>query len=300
MVWWYTLFKQPKIPRKGRIIMLELKNRKLAPVLLFMSALLWSTSGIFTKSVAWSGMSLAVLKGVIAFFFFLLYTRAKRIRITPKKLLAAFCYFVQGALFMLANKLTTAANATVLENTSPLWIILFGAVLCHNRPTRLELTTCLCLFLGVTLAFAGNMGGGSWMGNIVALVSAAFYAGVFFLSKDDSVDSIETLVLGNAMYLPLIPLLLTDPAVPGTPAGQWAFVLIFALLSGVGAWLCFAVGIRHTSALQANFITMTEPIMAPLWTFLLLGETLTPLSLTGCAIVIGTLLWYHVRSAKQA
>ena len=280
--------------------MLEIKNKRLAPLLLFMSALLWSTSGIFTKSVAWNGMSLAVLKGMIAFFVFLLLTKCRKIRITPKKLLAAFCYFVQGTLFMLANKFTTAANATVLENTSPLWIILFGAVIARTRPTKLELTTCACLFFGVALAFIGNMGGGSWAGNIIALVSAAFYAGVFFLSKDDSVDPLETLVLGNAMYLPLIPLLLTDTAVPVTPAGQWIFLLAFALLGGAGAWMCFAAGIKHTSALQANFITMTEPVMAPLWTFLFLGEKLTPLSLIGCAIVIGTLLVYHVRSVKQA
>lgn len=280
--------------------MLEINNRRLAPLLLFMSALLWSSSGIFTKSVAWSGMSLAVLKGVIAFFIFLLLSKCRRIRITPKKLLAAFCYFVQGTLFMLANKFTTAANATVLENTSPLWIILFGAVIARTRPTRLESTTCACLFLGVALAFMGNMGGGSWLGNTISLISAAFYAGVFFLSKDESVDPIETLVLGNAMYLPLLPLLLTDPAVPVTPGGQWIFLLAFALLGGAGAWMCFAAGIKHTSALQANFITMTEPVMAPLWTFLFLGEKLTPMSLAGCAIVIGTLLIYHIRSAKQA
>ncbi len=280
--------------------MLEIRNRRLAPLLLFMSALLWSTSGIFTKSVEWNGLSLAVLKGVIAFFVFLLLTRCRKIRITPKKLLAAFCYFVQGTLFMLANKFTTAANATVLENTSPLWIILFGAVIARTRPTRLELATCACLFFGVALAFMGNMGGGSWVGNTISLVSAAFYAGVFFLSKDDSVDPLETLVLGNAMYLPLLPLLLTDPAVPVTPSGQWVFLLAFALLGGAGAWMCFAAGIKHTSALQANFITMTEPVMAPLWTFLFLGEKLSPLSLVGCAIVIGTLLVYHIKSAKQA
>jgi len=280
--------------------MLEVKNPKIAPLFLFMSALLWSTSGIFTKSVEWSGLSLAILKGVIAFFAFLLLSRGKRFRITPKKLLAGFCYFVQGTLFMLANKLTTAANATVLENTSPLWIILFGVVLLKKRPTRLEIITCACLFLGVSLAFLGHMGGGSWLGNAIALISAAFYAGVFFLSQDKDADPMETLVLGNAMYLPLIPFLLADPALPVTPAGQWVFLLAFALLGGTGAWLCFSLAIKHTSALQANFITMSEPVMAPLWTFLFLGEQLTAMSLVGCAIVIVTLLIYHIRSAKQA
>ena len=280
--------------------MLEIKNPKIAPLFLFMSALLWSTSGIFTKSVEWSGLSLAILKGVIAFFAFLYLARGRKIRITPKKLLAAFCYFVQGTLFMLANKLTTAANATVLENTSPLWIILFGAVLLRKRPTKLECITCACLFLGVALAFAGNMGGSSWLGNAISLISAAFYAGVFFLSKDEEADPMETLVLGNAMYLPLIPFLLTDAAIPVTPAGQWVFLLAFALLGGTGAWLCFSLGIKHTSALQANFITMSEPVMAPLWTFLFLGEQLSPMSLVGCAIVIGTLLIYHIKNAQHA
>ena len=206
--------------------MLEIKNPKIAPLFLFMSALLWSTSGIFTKSVEWSGLSLAILKGVIAFFAFLYLARGRKIRITRKKLLAGFCYFVQGTLFMLANKLTTAANATVLENTSPLWIILFGAVLLRKRPSRLECITCACLFLGVALAFA--------------------------------------------------------------------------LLGGPGAWLCFSLGIKHTSALQANFITMSEPVMAPLWTFIFLGEQLSPMSLVGCAIVIGTLLVYHIKNAQHA
>lgn len=280
--------------------MLELKNRRLAPLFLFFSALLWSTSGIFTKSVEWSGMSLAVLKGMIGFVIFLLISRCRRIHITPKKLLAAFCYIVQGALFMLANKLTTAANATVLENTSPLWIILFGAVLLRKRPTRLEVITCASLFLGVALAFMGNMGGGSWLGNSISLISAAFYAGVFFLSKDNEINPLETLVLGNAMYFLLLPVLLTDAAIPVTPAGQWVFLLAFALLGGAGAWMCFSLGIKHTSALQANFITMSEPVMAPLWTFLFLGEKLSPMSLVGCTIVIGTLLIYHVRNTKQA
>ena len=278
----------------------ELKNPRIAPLFLFMSALLWSTSGIFTKSLEWNGLCLATLRGVIACGALAFLCRGRRIRINRRKLLAGFCYFVQGALFMCANKFTTAANATVLQNTSPLWIILFNAALTRKRPTRLECITCACLFLGVAVAFVGNMGGGSWLGNVFALVAAVFYAGVFFLSKAEDVDPLESLVLGNGMYLFLVPLCLTDPVVQSTTLPQWGFLIAFAALSGIGAWLCFTVGIKHTSALQANFITMTEPVMAPIWTFLFLGETLPPLSLVGCAMVIGTLLWYHLMSAKEA
>ena len=272
---------------------------QLAPLFLFFAALMWSTSGIFTKSVAWNGLCLATLRGVIAFIASALLLQGRKLQLNRQKVLAGFCYFVQGTLFMCANKYTTAANATVLQNTSPLWIILFNAVLYHKRPTRLEAITCGCLFLGVAVAFAGNMGGGGWLGNLFALTSAVFYAGVFFLSKDANADPLESLCLGNAMYLPLVPLCLMNETVLTTTPGEWGFLIAFAALSGVGAWLCFTVGIKHTSALQANFITMSEPVMAPLWTFLVLGEKLPPLSFVGCAFVIGTLLVYHVLSAKK-
>ena len=280
--------------------MLELKNPRIAPLFLFFSALMWSTSGIFTKSLEWNGLCLATLRGVIACIASAMLLRGTKIRFNRRKVLAAFCYFVQGTLFMCANKYTTAANATVLQNTSPLWIILFNAVLSRKRPTKLELITCACLFLGVALAFVGNMGGGGWLGNIFALTSAVFYAGVFFLSKAEDANPLESLFLGNGMYIFLLPFCVTNQVVLSTTLPQWGFLIAFAALSGVGAWLCFTVGIKHTSALQANFITMSEPVMAPIWTFLLLGETLPALSFIGCAFVIGTLLWYHIRSAKHA
>ena len=280
--------------------MLELKNPRIAPLFLFFSALMWSTSGIFTKSLEWNGVCLATLRGIIACVASAMLLRGTKIRFNRRKVLAAFCYFVQGTLFMCANKFTTAANATVLQNTSPLWIILFNAFISRKRPTKLELITCACLFLGVALAFVGNMGGGGWLGNIFALTSAVFYAGVFFLSKAEDANPLESLFLGNGMYVLLLPFLVTDPVVLSTTLPQWGFLIAFAALSGVGAWLCFTVGIKHTSALQANFITMTEPVMAPIWTFLVLGETLPPLSLIGCTFVIATLLVYHVRSTKHA
>lgn len=278
--------------------MLEFKNKKIAPLFLFMSALMWSMSGIFTKSVAWNGVCLATLRGVIAFAVSGLLLRGRKIKLNRAKVLAAVCYFAQGVLFMCANKYTTAANATVLQNTSPLYIILFNALLAKKRPTTNECITCGCLFVGVALAFTGNLGGGGMAGNIFALVSALFYAGVFFLSKEDGAEPLESLFLGNACYLLLIPVCVMDETVRNTGLSEWVFLLIFAAFTGIGAWLCFAVGIKHTSALQANFITMAEPVMAPMWTLIFLKERISILSVVGCTIVVTTILIYNVRATK--
>lgn len=279
--------------------MLEIKNKKIAPLFLFGSALLWSLSGIFTKSVAWNGVCLATLRGVIALIVSGLLLRGHKIQLNRNKILAAICYFVQGVLFMCANKYTTAANATVLQNTSPLYILLFNAILAHRKPAKGECVTCVCLFAGVILAFVGNLGGGGILGNVFALVSALFYAGVFFFSKEEGANPLESLFLGNACYLLLLPVMLTDSTVRSTSLPDWGFLILFAALTGIGAWLCFAVGIKHTSALQANFITMSEPVMAPVWTFLFLREMISPMSVAGCVIVIATLLIYNISASKK-
>ena len=279
--------------------MLEIKNKKIAPFFLFGSAFLWSLSGVFTKSVTWTGFELATLRGIIAFVVAAFLLRGHKIKLNRTKLLAGACYFIQGALFFTANKYTTAANATVLQNTSPLYIILFNIILAHRRPSRAEAITCACLFGGVALAFVGNLDGGGTAGNILSLISAVFYAGVFFLNKEEGTEPLESLLIGNGFYMLFIPMLFMSDRVAATPAPQWAFILFFAVLSGICAWLCFAVGIRHTSALQANFITMAEPVLAPTWTFLFLHESISPLSIVGCVIVIGTILLYNVRAVRS-
>lgn len=274
-------------------------NKERGALFLFLAALLWSLSGIFTKSVAWNGVCLATLRGLIAFAVSRFFLRGKRIRWTRLNMASAVCYFAQGVLFMCANKLTTAANATVLQNLSPLFIILFNAVLTKKAPTRRECVTCGCLFLGVVLAFAGNLDAGNVMGNCLALSAALFYAGVFFLSKQKDADPLESLVLGNGCYLFLLPMCVLNEIVRQTTPGEWIFLLVTASLSGICAWMCFVKGIRTVPALQANFITMAEPVMAPLWTFLVLRERVGPLSLTGGAVVLVTLIVYNAGVYKE-
>lgn len=277
-----------------------LSNEMYGPVFIFLSAFLWSLSGIFTKSVAWNGVCLATLRGIIAFVAALALVRARRkqVQLNRVKVICAICYFAQGILFMCANKYTTAGNATVLQNMSPLYIILMNALINKKPPEKRELIVCTVLFFGVGLVFAGNIGGGTALGNIFAMISALFYAGVYFLSKQEGADLIESLLLGNGCYLFLIPVLLTNQTVLHTSASEWVFLLFFAALSGIGAWLCFAKGIKSCSAVQASFIALAEPVMAPLWTYLFLGEEISTLSFVGFAIVIITLLVYNILSFR--
>ena len=279
---------------------MSVNKDKTGPLFIFLSALLWSLSGIFTKFTAWNGICLAGLRGVIAFAAFAFLMRGKKIHLNTVIIHCAFCYFMQGILFITANTLTTAGNATVLQNVSPLFIILMNALFNHVKPKKKEIIVCLILFLGVGLTFAGSIGGGSVLGNILALLSAIFYAGVYFLSKQEGSDMMESLLFGNALYLLLLPYMLTNRTVLSTGFQEWILLILIGFLSCFGAWYCFSIGIKHTDALQAGFIALAEPVLAPLWTFLAFHEIPSPLSLAGIILVIVTLVLYNLQSNYPA
>ena len=283
-------------------------RRKLnfAPLLLFGAALLWSFNGLFTKSVDWDGMSLATLRGLIAFplMSLLLFLRNRKLSDPPRlftlwNLLGGLCYVLQALAGLSSYKFTTAANAVVLGNTSSFFVILLNRLILRKLPTKKETLVCLILVFGVALAFCGNLGPGGALGNILALVCSFFYAGVFFCNKMDGADSLSSLVLGNSLFLLLIPYMVTRPAFAATTGSEWAFLLVMATLSGFTAWFLFSQGIRGTSALGANFITISEPVMGPVWAYLLLNERISPLSLVGCALVLVTILVYNVSKTKS-
>ena len=270
----------------------ESSIRRLAPVFLFLSAFCWSLCGVLVKSSTWNALSMATFRGLLSFAFYGCIIR-RWPKLNRTKIIIALCYFIQSALIVSANKYTSAGCATALQNTSPIYIICLNAIFLKHKPLRRDILACFFMFLGISLTLVGSRGSNGVVGNILALVSALFYAAVFFFSSRPGVNTIESLFLGNGLFLLLLPVFLSDSAVHSSSFSGWMIALACALLSGAIAWLFFGCGIRYASPLQANFITMTEPIMSPLWTFLFLREKMSFFSTVGCIIVIITLVIYN-------
>lgn len=264
---------------------------RLAPFFLFCSAFFWSLCGVLVKSCSWNALSIAICRGILSCLIYCCILRQMP-KLNKTKIIVAVCYFMQSMLIILANRYTSAGCATALQNTSPIYIICLSALYLKHKPLKREIVTCACMLLGICLTLVGSIGSGFW-GNILALISAFFYAGVFFFSNRPDANPFESLVLGNGLFVLLLPVLLADPHVQAGQPSNWLIVLACSLLSGTVAWLFFAYSIRYVSALQANFITMTEPIMSPLWTYLFLREKMSATAVAGCVIVIVTLLIYN-------
>ena len=293
--------------------MSELEKHKLnmGPLYLVAAAVLWSMAGVLTKFIPWNAASVACLRGLIAAMIQMAYSRTWKIKLTKPILLTAVCYLGETLLFTFANKMTSAGSAIVLQNTSPLYIMLMGLIVLKQKPSKLDCCVGVVIFSGILLSMIDTFRGGElpgsnpMLGNLLALASGVFYAGIFFTSRLPGADSLQSTILGNLMYIFFIPLLFTDqaiinPASTGVPAWQSWLAIFFMGSCQLGlSWICFSRGIKTTPSLQASFITMIEPVLNPILALLILGEAMGTLSVIGSALVIVTIVVHNILTAKK-
>ena len=294
-------------------MMSELENRKFnpGPLYLVAAAILWSMAGVLTKFIPWSATSVACLRGLIAAMIQMAYSHTWKIKLTKPILLTAVCYLGETLLFTFANKMTSAGSAIVLQNTSPLYIMLMGLIVLKQKPSKLDCCVGVVIFSGILLSMIDTFRGGELpgsnpiLGNLLALASGVFYAGIFFTSRLPGADALQSTILGNLMYVFFIPMLFTDqaimnPASTGVPAWQSWLAIFFMGSCQLGlSWICFSRGIKTTPSLQASFITMIEPVLNPILALLLLGEAMGTLSVIGSALVVVTIVVHNVLTAKK-
>lgn len=254
--------------------------------LLLAAALCWSLAGVLFKHVEWPGLAAAGGRSLIAALFLLaLSWRSLRFTWSPLQLGAAAAYAACTILFALANKLTTAANAILLQYTAPVWIALLGAWLLGERTTRADWFTIAAVLAGLSLFFYEGLQLGNIAGLLVALASGLGFAVMTLLMrKQKATSAIESIILGNVIgFLVGLPALWSAPALPAT--GWVALGLLGTVQLGL-AYFLYSKAIKHVTALEAVLIPVLEPILNPVWVMLLVSERPSPLALAGGVLVL--------------
>ncbi len=257
-------------------------------LLLAGAALCWSTAGVLIKfiAVSWSGLAVAGARGGIAAIFLLLTHRGLRFHFSGIQCLAAALYAACTVAFCLATTLTSAANAILLQYTAPVWVALLGAALLREPTGRADWITIGVTLAGMALFFKDGLTVGHLTGDLLALLSGLFFAGMTIaLRRQKDGSAIESIILGNVLAcLVCLPWLARSPALPAS--GWLALVVLGTVQLGL-SYLLYARAIRHVTALEAVLIPVVEPILNPIWVLLFVGETPSRWALAGGAIVLG-------------
>lgn len=266
---------------------------------LLLAALGWSLAGVLFKLVDWPPVAAAGGRGLFsAVFLIAIGWRKLRFTWSPLQLGTAFVYTGCTVLFAIANKLTTAANAILLQYTAPVWIALFGAWLLNERATRADWITIAASFAGMALFLYEGLQLNNLAGILLALASGIFFAAmIMMLRKQKDGSSLESIILGNVFgFLISIPAI-WSAGVPST-GSITALVVLGVVQLGI-PYLLYARAIPHVTALEAALLPVIEPILNPVWVMLFIGERPTPLSLAGGVIVVGAVTWRAIDSIRD-
>lgn len=265
--------------------------------LLVLAALCWSTGGLLIKAVEWPPLAVAGGRGLIAALFLVATNRGLRFHFSRAQTIGALGYAACTVAFCTATKLTTAANAILLQYTAPVWIALFGAWFLGERATRSDWATIVAVLGGMALFFGDSLDATSLWGNSIGALSGVFFAVMTIaLRRQKDGSPVESIILGNLLAFAIgLPWIVTAPMLN---AVGWSALIALGLVQlGASYWL-YARAIRHVTALEAVLIPVIEPILNPVWVLLLIGEKPSGLAIVGGGVVLAAVTWRAVQSIR--
>ncbi len=274
--------------------MMDKKRR----AMLFMAicALLWSTGGIFIKLISWSPLMIAGVRSLISagvLGSYMAYTK------TPIKV----CRYSIGAgiglcgcctLFVTANKLTTAANAIVLQYSAPVFILIISAVMFKQKLKKKEILAVAGTMFGIVLFFFDQLAPGNILGNVLAILAGIFLAVMFVMVGQGGND--DSIRMSGILFAHLLTALIGIPMGFAGTSGCTGMEIFYIIILGIFQlgipYVLYAIASRDCPPLACSLIGMLEPLLNPVWVFIFAGEMPGIFALIGAVIIIGVVTWW--------
>ncbi|MBC8532484.1 DMT family transporter [Yeguia hominis] len=259
------------------------------------ASLLFSTGGILIKLIPWSALAINSARCFLGAIVIGIYMaiRNHRLALRGPVLIGAICMAGTVTLFTMATKMTTAANAIVLQYTAPIFVMLFLWVFYHQKPRRADFITCLFVLLGIICCFLESFSSGNIAGDIVAILAGISYAGVCMLNVSPKADALSSILLGQLLgALAGLPALFREADY--RPQPMLCLLALGVLQVGL-AYVFFSEGLRSTPPVAVSLICGIEPVLNPLWVAIFYREHLGVLAIVGAAIVLVSILTYQFR-----
>lgn len=259
-------------------------KRNTAIKYMIIASVLWSIGGIFIKLINWNPMAIAGSRSAIAALVMMGYLKKFKFKINKSMLICACSYSLLVILFVSANKLTTSANAILLQFTSPVWVALLSRAILKQKISRIDGITIIFVILGMIMFFIDELEMSYLLGNILAILSGIVMAGMILLFQQQKENSlVEITLLGNVITAIVgIPFYFISS--PGMESVLPLFILgVFQL--GI-PYLLYVLAIPNVTAIDAVLIPVLEPLLNPLWVFIFAKESPTLFSLLGGGLVL--------------
>ncbi len=264
------------------------------------TAMLWSMSGVIIKSVDWNPMAIASGRSLVAMLTIAFLARRTLDWRPPagRQWSVSICLALVSIFFVVATKLTTAANAILLQYTAPVWVAIIAPLVLRERTSGRDWFFILITFGGIALFFLDSLSPEGFWGIIVALLSSLAFAGLAVSVRyAKGRQPMKSMVYGNLLVF-LAGLLFWRPPYPSL-AGFGLIVFAGVFQYGLAYYL-YTLASEGLSSLEIALITTLELILNPLWVFLIIGEKPAFWALIGGGIVLITITFWTLLKTRQA
>lgn len=278
-------------------------SAKFSPLLFVLAAaVIWSTGGLFIKWTSLGGLELSFGRSLLAAITVAILTRHEGFGLNPITAIASVLYAALLILFVLATKETTAANAIFLQYTAPVYLLILEPLFYKEKFRRRDLITVVACIIGMSLFFVGKLRPQDVTGNILALTSGLCFACYFLFlrhSKSRAVNRASSVIYGN-----LLVVLISAPVALKVLPQMSRFDALSVFYLGVVqiglAYTLFTVAMaRGVRSLDAGIIGYVEPVLNPIWVFLVLGEKPGSWALLGGGIIVAAVICHMLIEARS-
>ena len=293
------------------------------------AALTFSIGGAGIKACELTSWQVASFRSGIAAVTLLILMPEARRGWNLRAALVGIAYAATVTLFVMANKLTTSANTIFLQSTAPLYILLLSPWLLREAIRGRDVAVMGVVALGMALLFVGTerrfaTAPDPFHGNILATLSGLTWAftimGLRWMGRHVAPalgaatepgggsappppatpgSAAPAVVIGNFMAF-FVGLPMALPVVQARPL-DWAIVAGLGTIQIGLAYVFLTSGMRHVRALETSMLLLLEPVLNPIWSWFIHGETPRAWSLLGGAIILGGTLgktWLDSRAVR--
>ena len=280
-----------------------------------LAAVLLSTGGLLIKVVAVEPLLLLGVRGAVAALVIGLYMGRPlfgsrpplssilrkpgggHFRWSVPQLGGAIALVAAQLLFIIAVRETTAANAIFLQYTAPVFVAFFGIRYLREPVKKLDWFALAAIGVGMLFFYGDGLTADGATGNLYALLAGLAFAWfLLFMRKQKDTSTIETVFLGNVLAA-LVGLPFLRETAPS--AADWSGMLVLGIFQIGLPFILIALAIKKLTAVEAVLIQALEPIFNPIWVFLIIGETPTPLALLGGVIVLGAVTLRSILATRM-
>lgn len=252
---------------------------------------LWSMGGVLIKLVPWPPLAIWSVRSAIAALAILAVRRLSWRGISRNEWLAALGLAATTALFVAANKYTTAANAILIQYSAPAWVAILGALWLGERATRLDWLTIALALSGITLFFFDQLTFDHTTGNLFALTAgmtfAVHVAAVRRLAQQGG-SPLRAILLGHVIAAVAGGPMAVSALVSAPPPAQaWIALVVLGVFQQAVPSLLYAWALQRATALEGLLVPILEPILSPCLVWLFLDERPGRWALAGGTVVVG-------------